>query len=144
MYKVKFMFTHIPFLQFRFKQCKIRLRGSQLQQVTVAWLFELHGCVIYQNDHTKNLGFKGKHTFANKWESNPYNVIKKPCQDISVYIVRDDQGREITLHRNHPQPQKKSTAVQPRASKSHLHQKNLYTHRRMRKSLKKLKYKHKV
>ena len=100
----------------------------------------LEGDVVF----VRNLGFKGKHTFANKWESNPYNVIKKPCQDISVYIVRDDQGREITLHRNHPQPQKKSTAVQPRASKSHLHQKDLYTHRRMRKSLKKLKYKHKV
>lgn len=54
----------------------------------------------------RKLGFKGKHKLANKWEEEPYKVLRKPCMDSPVYVVRrlDDEGPERTLHRNHLLP----------------------------------------
>ena len=54
----------------------------------------------------KNLAFKGKHKLTNKWETPPYKVCRKPCQDAPVYVVKrlDGEGRERTLHRNHLLP----------------------------------------
>ena len=50
----------------------------------------------------KLVGLTGKHKLADKWESEPYEVIRKPDSAMPVYVVKrcDGEGHERTLHRN--------------------------------------------
>ena len=50
----------------------------------------------------KLVGLTGKHKLADKWESEPYKIIRKPDAGIPVYVVQhcDGSGAERTLHRN--------------------------------------------
>ena len=50
----------------------------------------------------KLVGLTGKHKLADKWESEPYEVIRKPDAAMPVYVVKrcDGEGHERTLHRN--------------------------------------------
>ncbi len=54
----------------------------------------------------KLLVFEGRHKISDKWESDPYLVLRKPNPDIPVYDVQreDGVGRVRTLHRNHLLP----------------------------------------
>lgn len=46
--------------------------------------------------------FEGKHKLADKWEEDPYIVVRQPNDNIPVYEVKKEngQGRMRTLHRN--------------------------------------------
>lgn len=50
----------------------------------------------------RNVGLKGKHKLADRWQQEPYLVIRKPNSDIPVYEVQRDSGKGPTriLHRN--------------------------------------------
>ena len=50
----------------------------------------------------RNLGLKGKHKLADKWEQNTYLVLEQPVEDIPVFKVKreDGVGRTKILHRN--------------------------------------------
>ena len=50
----------------------------------------------------KIVKFDGKHKKADKWENEPYVIIKQPNKDIPVYTVKSEKtnGLERTLHRN--------------------------------------------
>lgn len=50
----------------------------------------------------RNVGLKGKNKLADKWEQDPYIVIKIPNKDTPVYQVQKESGngRIRTLHRN--------------------------------------------
>ena len=50
----------------------------------------------------KLVGLTGKHKVADKWESEPYEVIRKPDSALPVYVAKrcDGEGHERTLHRN--------------------------------------------
>ena len=69
---------------------------------------KVHGAVLETGDRilVRDLGHKGRHKLANKWEETPYIVDSQPNIDIPVYIVRPElEDRPIrTLHRNHLLP----------------------------------------
>ena len=47
----------------------------------------------------KRKGFNSKHKIANKWESEPYEIVSQHSDGLLVYtVMRND--RERTLHRN--------------------------------------------
>ena len=50
----------------------------------------------------KLVGLTGKHKLADKWESEPYEVIRKPDPAMPVYVVKrcDGEGHERMLHHN--------------------------------------------
>ena len=50
----------------------------------------------------KLVGLTGKHKLADKWESEPYEVIRKPDPAMPVYVVKccDGEGHERALHQN--------------------------------------------
>ena len=51
----------------------------------------------------RNVGIRGKNNFADRWEHEPYLVLKQPNEDIPVYRVqRTDTRSKKTrlLHRN--------------------------------------------
>ena len=50
----------------------------------------------------KLVAFDGKHKLADRWEHDPYTVIRQPNEDIPVFTVRKEngEGRVRTLHRN--------------------------------------------
>jgi len=52
----------------------------------------------------KILAYEGKHKIADKFEQDTYKVVKQPNRDIPVYIVRNGDGNEKRLHRNHLLP----------------------------------------
>ena len=47
----------------------------------------------------KRKGFTSKHKIADKWETDPYEMVSQRSDRLPVYsVVRND--RERTLHRN--------------------------------------------
>ena len=48
------------------------------------------------------VGLTGKHKLADKWESEPYRIVKKPDPEMPVYVVHrcDGTGNDRNLHRN--------------------------------------------
>ena len=50
----------------------------------------------------RNVGFKGKHKLADKWDKDPYVVLDKPNSNIPVFKVQKQSGNGPvrTLHRN--------------------------------------------
>ena len=50
----------------------------------------------------RQVGLKGKHKLADKWQKHPYIVVSIPTSDIPVYKVkRESNSSDIkTLHRN--------------------------------------------
>ena len=51
----------------------------------------------------RNVGLKGKHKLADRWERNPYVIISQPNPDIPVYEVQLENSRSKKnkiLHRN--------------------------------------------
>ena len=50
----------------------------------------------------KIVAFDGKHKLANKWEEEPYRVLRQPNPDVPVYEVQREsgEGRKRILHRN--------------------------------------------
>ena len=50
----------------------------------------------------RQVGFRGKHKIANRWDKTPYVVIQIPNQDVPVYRIQKESGDQIikTLHRN--------------------------------------------
>ena len=49
----------------------------------------------------RQTAFKGKHKLANRWENEPYIVVRQPNEDIPVFVLRKENGREErSLHRN--------------------------------------------
>lgn len=55
---------------------------------------------------SRNVGIRGKHKLADRWEEEPYIVVRQPDPDIPVYEVRKEHsmGRVKTVHRNHLLP----------------------------------------
>ena len=55
-----------------------------------------------QNGETvllKNIGLKGKHKLADKWQKDAFVVIGKPNEDIPVYTIK--RGKVVkNIHRN--------------------------------------------
>ena len=52
----------------------------------------------------KILAFEGKHKIADKFEQKIYKVVSQPNENIPVYIVKNEDGTERRLHRNHLLP----------------------------------------
>ena len=50
----------------------------------------------------RQVGFRGKHKKADRWEKTPYVVIQISNQDIPVYRIHKESGDQITkvLHWN--------------------------------------------
>ena len=50
----------------------------------------------------RTVGLQGKHKIADRWDEEPYKVLKQPIPDIPVFDVQkeDGTGRVKTLHRN--------------------------------------------
>ena len=50
----------------------------------------------------KQVGLKGKHKIADKWESEPYVVVGKPDDKMPIYNIKrhDGTGAARTVHRN--------------------------------------------
>ncbi len=51
----------------------------------------------------RNVGLRGRHKLADKWEATPYIVKRKPMSDVPVYEVYPENSRTSkvrTLHRN--------------------------------------------
>ncbi|VDI25641.1 Hypothetical predicted protein [Mytilus galloprovincialis] len=50
----------------------------------------------------KIVSFEGKHKLTDRWELDPYTVLSQQNEDISVFIVKKEngEGRTRTLHRN--------------------------------------------
>jgi len=50
----------------------------------------------------RNVGLKGKHKLADKWQKDPYIVIEIPNNDVPVFKVKKESGNGATktLHRN--------------------------------------------
>ena len=50
----------------------------------------------------RNVGIRGKHKLADRWEHKPYIVKDKPNPDIPVYVVQEEGSRKKPriLHRN--------------------------------------------
>lgn len=77
----------------------------------------------------KILAFEGKHKIADKFEEDIYTVVDKPNRDIPVYIVRNNNGRDKTFHRNHLLPVGvgdtgiKSSKTAPQSERKHFEQK---------------------
>ena len=48
------------------------------------------------------VGFQGKHKIADRWDEEPYKVVRQPIPDIPVFEVQkeDGTGRIKPLHRN--------------------------------------------
>ena len=64
---------------------------------------KVRGAVPCVGDHVlvKQVGLKGKHKLANKWEEEVYQIMCQPNPDIPVYEVRGlDNGKVKVLHRN--------------------------------------------
>jgi transposase InsO family protein len=63
-----------------------------------------HAAVLEVGDRVlvKATYFEGKHKLADRWEDDPYIVVKQPNAGIPVFEVRKEngQGRVRTLHRN--------------------------------------------
>ena len=49
----------------------------------------------------KNLAIEGKKKLSNFYEEGTSTVVQQLNQNIPVYIVRSEDGKERTLHRNH-------------------------------------------
>jgi hypothetical protein len=50
----------------------------------------------------RNVGFKGPHKLADRWEDVIYVVVEQPNLDVPVFVVQPEglKGRKRTLHRN--------------------------------------------
>lgn len=63
-----------------------------------------HAAVLAVGDRVlvKAVYFEGKHKLANRWEEEPYIVVKQPNQGIPVYEVQKEHGhgKVRVLHRN--------------------------------------------
>ena len=83
----------------------------------------------------KIVAFDGKHKIADRWEEEPYQILRQPNPDVPVYVVKreDGTGRLRTLHRNlllpigHIDPDERSLATEkpipkPRQKKTQLNQ----------------------
>ena len=69
-----------------------------------AYNTKVRGGVIKVGDRVlvKVVAFDGKHKLADRWEHDPYTVIRQPNDEIPVFTVRKEngEGRTRTLHRN--------------------------------------------
>ena len=52
----------------------------------------------------KILAHSGRHKLSDRYEEESYRVIKQPNKNIPVFVVRNENGVEKTLHRNHLLP----------------------------------------
>ena len=52
----------------------------------------------------KILAYAGKHKIADKFEQQAYKVVSQPHSDIPVFVVKEEDGSEKRLHRNHLLP----------------------------------------
>ena len=50
----------------------------------------------------KRVAFDGKHKIEDRWENDPYTVLRQPNTEIPVYVVQKESGEgpKRTLHRN--------------------------------------------
>ena len=50
----------------------------------------------------RQVGFRGRHKIADRWEKTPYVVIQIPNKDVPVFKVQKESGDQVikTLHRN--------------------------------------------
>jgi transposase InsO family protein len=51
----------------------------------------------------RNVGLKGKHKIADKWQQEPFTVVDQPNPDIPVYRIQRGDQRKV-IHRNHLLP----------------------------------------
>ena len=65
---------------------------------------KVRGADLQEGDRVlvKVVAFDGKHKIADKWEEDPYQIVRQPNSDIPVFIVKRENGtgRTRTLHRN--------------------------------------------
>ena len=65
---------------------------------------KIKGAILHPGDRVlvKIVAHEGKHKLADKWEDDPYRIVRQPNSGIPVYVVEKEsgQGRKRTLHRN--------------------------------------------
>ena len=75
----------------------------------------------------KNLAIEGKKKLSNFYEEGTSTVVQQLKQNIPVYIVRSEDGKERTLHRNHLIPVETHKRPTPTPRKRKTQGKNLQT-----------------
>lgn len=65
---------------------------------------KVRSSVLHPGDRVllKNVGIRGKHKLANKWERCPFVVVQQPDAGIPVYVIKREHGSKQTktVHRN--------------------------------------------
>jgi len=72
---------------------------QQFDKKAKATLIEVGDTVL-----AKILAYEGRHKIADRFEQKPYTVVSQPHADIPVYIIKNADGAERRLHRNHLLP----------------------------------------
>lgn len=65
---------------------------------------KVRGATLQTGDRVlvKILAFEGKHKLSDKWDEDPYIILRQPNPDMPVFVVQKEngEGRQRTLHRN--------------------------------------------
>jgi transcription antitermination factor NusG len=48
----------------------------------------------------RNVNLRGKIKIADRWEEEPYRVLKRVSDEIPVYVIKTSSGKKRTVHRN--------------------------------------------
>jgi transposase InsO family protein len=48
----------------------------------------------------RNVNLLGKIKIQNRWETDPYKVVKRMGENSPVYVIKTDKGKQRTVHRN--------------------------------------------
>ena len=92
-------------LHFAYKKAEETARRSAAQHKRHYDLRVRSSGILHPGDLVlvRNVGFRGKQKLADRWEEQPYTVVRQPNLDIPVYEVKaaHSRGRKIRrLHRN--------------------------------------------
>ena len=90
-------------LEFAYKTASREIERSKRRHKT-RYDLKVRSSVLRPGDRVllKNVGIRGKHKLANRWNRCPYVVQSQPSSDIPVYVIKPEHGsrQTKTVHRN--------------------------------------------
>ena len=92
-------------LHFAYKKAQEAAKRSASQHKRYYDLKVRNSGILHPGDPVlvRNVGLRGKHKIADRWENQPYVVVERPHADIPVYVVKRENSKSKktrTLHRN--------------------------------------------
>ena len=92
-------------LHFAYKKAQEAAKRSASQHKRYYDLKVRNSGILHPGDPVlvRNVGLRGKHKIADRWENQPYVVVEQPHADIPVYVVKRENSKSKktrTLHRN--------------------------------------------